>query len=109
MADKQYGLLISALVAMVAIVGLVVLLKGGATGGVTVIRGETGLSFERNLGSRGEGLLGDKLPCYYDADGNMVCPDVKPSTATFGPPPEWRRGNEPTVIQTASGRGYWSS
>lgn len=111
MADKNYGLLISALVAMVAIVGLVVLLSGGSTGAVTVIRGDTsGYDFGRPLGSNSNRIVGVNEPCWYNADGEMECPQYMDTRGgTFGAPQEWREGREPTVINTASDRGYWSS
>ncbi|MFQ5620535.1 MAG: hypothetical protein ACE5FT_01685 [Candidatus Nanoarchaeia archaeon] len=108
MAEKNYGLLVSALVAIVAIVGLVVLLKGGASGAATVIQGGGWTSFDRPLGNRGVGLLGDNLPCYYDSDGNMVCPQTESAVRTFGPPPSYREGDRPTTVDYASGRGYYT-
>ena len=107
--SKNYGLLISALVAMVAIVGLVVLLRGNAAGAVTVIRGEAQTSFGRPLGGAGSGLLGEDTPCWYNADGEMVCPVIgEGGDGTFGAPTEYRTGAEPTTWETASGRGYYA-
>ena len=108
--SKNYGLLISALVAMVAIVGLVVLLRGNTAGAVTVIRGGAEDSFGRPLGNRGSGLLGEDQPCWYNADGELVCPSIgKGGPDTFGAPIEYREGAVPTQIHTASGRGFYSS
>lgn len=108
MADKNYGLLISALVAMVAIVGLVVLLSGNSTGAVTVIRGSTATHFDRPLGGAGSGLAGYNEPCYYSDEGSMVCPGVAPSQRTFGAPSTFRQGGEPTVVYYADRPEYYS-
>ncbi len=88
--NKNYGLLISALVAIVAIVGLVVLLRGDSTGSVVVIRGEAQNSFGRPLGSSGNGISGEDLPCYYTAEGDMYCPGIGSPSGTFGADSDFR-------------------
>ncbi|MFQ5621036.1 MAG: hypothetical protein ACE5FT_04290 [Candidatus Nanoarchaeia archaeon] len=104
------GLLISALIAMVAVVGLVVLLKGGATGGVMVIQGDSGQgSFDRPLGTSGESILGAKQTCWYTDEGEIRCPQYEQApTGSFGPPPEYREGGRPTEWETSSGRGFFA-
>ena len=73
---KDSGLLILALVAVVAVVGLVMILRGGATGGVMVyeISGDASQRFG-NFGGDTMGVYGtqENLPCYQEGQ-TLVCP-----------------------------------
>ena len=73
---KDSGLLVLALVAVVAVVGLVMVLRGGTTGGVMVyeLGGDAHRAFDNKLGSDSVGAYGtvENLECYSD-EGQIKC------------------------------------
>ncbi|MFQ5620534.1 MAG: hypothetical protein ACE5FT_01680 [Candidatus Nanoarchaeia archaeon] len=73
---KDSGLLILALVAVVAVVGLVMVLRGGATGGTMVLSmsGDASGPFDNALSSESVGAYGsaENTPCWSD-NGQIKC------------------------------------
>ena len=74
MAEDNSGLLIAALVAIVSVVALVMLLKGGAAGGVVYLSGDAHTSFGRPYASGSLGVYGlDENRVCWQEGGQIVC------------------------------------
>ena len=83
--EKDSGLLVVALVALVSVVALVMLLRNDGAGAVVLsISGDTG-SWDRPLGEKSTAVYGndENLPCWSE-NGQIVCPKLYTATPVAG-------------------------
>ena len=86
MAKDKSGLLIASLVAIVAVVALVMLLRGTPSGVMVYeMGGELGYRFDRPLGSNSYGVYGldDNVRCWQEG-GQITCEEADTASPVAG-------------------------
>ena len=84
--EKDSGLLVVALVALVSVVALVMLLRNDSAGAVVLTMGSDLGQWERPLGTHSPAVYNnaENTPCWYSADGALVCPEADTASHIAG-------------------------
>ncbi len=84
--EKDSGLLVVALVAIVSVVALVMLLRSESSGAVVLTMGGDLANWDRPLSSNSPAVYGnaENLPCWYSENGELICPEADTASPTAG-------------------------